>query len=88
MTIKGEIEIISTKPQRIIKKDPVAASTYFEHVSARAVGDIDALDRETLRLTEIDPLPFPDDFAMIFDCSEALKNSIRDVISHNRYNIK
>ncbi len=88
VNIKGEVEIISTNPKRIIKKDPVAASTHFEHVSARAVGDIEALDRETRRLTEVEPLPFPDDFTMIYDCSEALKNSIRDVISHNRYHIK
>ncbi len=87
VTIKGEIEIISTNPARLITKEPVAASTYFDHVSARAVGDIEALKPETRKLLEIEPLPFPDDFAMVYDCSEALKNSIRDVIIHNRYKI-
>ena len=79
---------MSAMPKRIITKDPVAASTYFEHLSARAIGDIEALDRETLRLIEVEPLPFPDDFEMINNCSEALKNSIRDVIRHNSYHIK
>ncbi len=88
VNIKGEVEFISAKPKRIIKKDPIAASTRFEYLSARAIGDIEALDRETRRLTEIEPLPFPDDFTMIYDCSEALKNSIRDVITHNRNIIK
>jgi hypothetical protein len=87
VNIKGEIEIISTVPSRLIAKEPVAASTHFEHVSARAVGDIEALKPESRRLLENEPLPFPDDFAMIYDCSEALKNSIRDVIIHNRYRI-
>lgn len=88
VNIKGEIEIMSAMPKRIITKDPVAASTYFENLSARAIGDIEALDRETLRLIEVEPLPFPDDFEMINNCSEALKNSIRDVIRHNSYHIK
>lgn len=88
VNIKGEIEIISANPSRLISKEPVAASTYFEHLTARAVGDIEALKPETRRLLENEPIPFPDDFAMIFDCSEALKNSIRDVIIHNRYKIK
>lgn len=88
VNIKGEIEILSTKPKRIIKKDPIAASTHFEHLSARAIGDIEALDRETRKLVETGPLPFPDDFTMIYDCSEALRNSIRDVIRHNRYHIQ
>ena len=87
VNIKGEIEIISTDPSRLITKEPVAASTYFEHLSARAVGDLEALKPETRRLLENEPLPFPDDYAMIYDCSEALKNSIRDVIIHNRYRI-
>jgi hypothetical protein len=87
VTIKGEIEIISTNPSRLITKEPIAASTYFEHLTARAVGDIEALKPETRKLLENEPLPFPDDLAMIFDCSEALKNSIRDVIIHNRYRI-
>jgi hypothetical protein len=86
--IKGEIEIISLNPKRILKKDPIAASTHFEHLSARAVGDIEALNQATRRLIEVGPLPFPDDFTMIYDCSEALKNSIRDVITHNKYYIK
>ncbi len=87
VNIKGEIEIISTNPSRLIATEPVAASTYFEHLSARAVGDLEALKPETRRLLENEPLPFPDDNAMIYDCSEALKNSIRDVIIHNRYRI-
>lgn len=88
VNIKGEIEIVSTNPRRLLSKEPVAASTYFEHLTARAVGDIEALKPETRRLLENEPIPFPDDFAMIYDCSEALKNSIRDVIIHNRYKIK
>ncbi|UCH15382.1 MAG: hypothetical protein JSV22_05300, partial [Bacteroidales bacterium] len=71
VNIKGEIEIVSTNPRRLISKEPVAASTYFEHLTARAVGDIEALKPETRKLLENEPVPFPDDFAMIYDCSEA-----------------
>lgn len=84
VSIKGEIEILSTEPRRLISKEPVGASTFFEHKSARAVGDIEALKPETLKLLDSEPLPYPDDFTMIYDCGDALRNSIRDVILHNR----
>ena len=83
-SIKGEIEIMSTNPRRLINKEPIGASTFFEHKSARAVGDIEALKPEARKLLESEPLPYPDDFTMIYDCGEALKNSIHDVILHNR----
>ena len=84
MSIKGEIEILSTEPRRLISKEPVGASTFFEHKSARAVGDVEALKPETRKLLDSEPLPYPDDFTMIYDCGDALRNSIRDVILHNR----
>jgi hypothetical protein len=84
VNIKGEVEVLSTGPRRLINKEPVGASTSFEHRSARAVGDIEALKPETRKLLDSEPLPYPDDFTMIYDCGELLKNSIRDVILHNR----
>ena len=46
-TIKGNLEIISVNPKQLLKKEPVAATTHFEHLSARAIGDINALKPET-----------------------------------------
>ena len=83
-TIKGNLEIISVNPKQLLKKEPVAASTHFEHISARAIGDINALKSETMKLIQVKPLPFPDDFGMIYDCTETLKLSIHDALRYNR----
>ena len=82
--IDGDVEILQTNPQNLLKKDPIGAETLFEHLSARAIGDLGALDAETMKLVEVEPLPFPTDFDMIFQCSETLKMAIRDILMRNR----
>ncbi|HEX2395076.1 MAG TPA: hypothetical protein VHI78_06995 [Bacteroidales bacterium] len=82
--ITGEIEFISANPQALLKKQPVAAGTHFEYVSARAIGDVNALSEETKKMIEAEPMPFPNDIQMILDCTEALKKSIHDAVNYNR----
>jgi hypothetical protein len=82
--ITGEIEFIATNPQSLLKKQPIAAGTHFEHISARAIGDLNALSPEKKNLVAIKPVPFPNDIQMIIDCTEALKKSIHEAISYNR----
>jgi hypothetical protein len=82
--IKGEIEFSSANPQALIKKQPIGAATHFEHVSARAVGDVNALTPESKQLIEMKPMPFPDDIRMVVDCTEALKKAINEAIQYNR----
>ncbi|MBN2215153.1 MAG: hypothetical protein JW723_13005 [Bacteroidales bacterium] len=84
VTLKGEIEVISDNPKRLISKDPISATTEFHHKSARAVGDIEALDEETKKAVGVKEIPFPDDITMIYDTSEALKQAITDVIRSKR----
>jgi hypothetical protein len=82
--IKGEIEFISTNPQSLLKKQPIAANTHFEYISARAIGDVNAVSPERKKLLAIKPVPFPNDIQMIIDCTEALKRSIHEAINYNR----
>ena len=88
VTLKGEVETISSNPKRVISKDPVSATTEFRHASARAVGDLDALDDETRKLIDTKEIPFPDDITMVYDTSEGLKQAITDVIRKNRQYVK
>lgn len=83
-TINGEVEFVSANPQALMKRQPIAAATRFEHVSARAIGDINALSPEKKNLVDLEILPFPDDIMMIIDCTEALKRSINEAIRYNR----
>ena len=82
--IDGDVEIFQMNPQNMLKKDPIGAETIFEHLSARAIGDLGALDQKTMDIVEVEPLPFPNDFDMILQCSENLKLAIRDILMRNR----
>lgn len=82
--ITGEIEFISVNPEALLKKQPIAAGTHFEFLSARAIGDVNALSEETRKMVEAEPVPFPPDIQMIVDCTEALKKSIHEAINYNR----
>ena len=41
--IDGDVEIVQLNPNRVLKRDPIGAESSFEHVSARAIGDVNAL---------------------------------------------
>lgn len=82
--IEGDIEIIQTNPDKLLKKDPIGAHSIFEHVSARAIGDEAALNARQLARTRSQILPFPSDIEMILRCSESLKNAIRGSVQSNR----
>ncbi|MFO7369502.1 MAG: hypothetical protein R6X09_04450 [Bacteroidales bacterium] len=82
--ITGEVEFLATNPQTLLKKQPIAASIRFEHISARAIGDLNALSPEKRKLVDLEPIPFPNDIQMIIDCTQALKNSIHEAINYNR----
>ncbi len=66
-----------------IRKEPIGAEHRFEHHSARAVGDIDALDAESKQMIEREAAPFPTDFEMLFMCTETLKPAIRVLMVYN-----
>jgi len=82
--IEGDIEMIQVNPNKLLKKDPMGAQSTFEHVSARAIGDVGALSPSQLERTKAQAIPFPSDIEMVIRCSEALKLAIRGSIQSNR----
>jgi hypothetical protein len=82
--IEGDIETIQVNPNKVLKKDPIGAQSFFENVSARAVGDIGALSTSQLERTKAQIVPFPSDIEMVVRTSNSLKNSIRGSIQTNR----
>jgi hypothetical protein len=82
-TIKGSLDMTSAIRKQLIKKEPVAATSHFEHLSARAIGDINALKPETQKLVQVKRIPFPDDFSMINDCKETLRHAVHDALRAN-----
>jgi len=82
--IRGEVEIMAMKPERLIQKEPFGASNQFEHYSARAIGDPAALTEEALKKTQQEKVPFPSDVEMVMTCTETIKPAIRNAIYANR----
>ena len=86
--IKGEVEILSMNPERLIQQQPFGAVNQFEHFSARSIGDEGALTEEALLMTQQEKVPFPSDVDMVLLCTETIKPAIRDVMYANRRYIK
>lgn len=82
--IEGTVEIYQMNPIKLIRKDPIGADSHFEHYSARAVGDLNALSSESLKMVESEPVPFPSDNEMVMRCSESMKMAIRGIMQRNR----
>ena len=57
--IEGDIETIQMNPNKLLKKDPMGAQSTFENVSARALGDIGALNASQLQKTKTQLMIFP-----------------------------
>jgi hypothetical protein len=82
--IDGDVELLQVNPNKALKKDPIGASSNFQNISARALGDLQALNQQQLERTKSKPVPFPSDVEMIIRCSDNLKMAIRGAIQNNR----
>ena len=82
--IDGDVEVIQLNPNKLLKKDPIGAQANFDHISSRALGDLQALNSDQIERTKTGPLPFPSDMEMVIRCSESLKMAIRGAIQNNR----
>jgi uncharacterized protein YceK len=82
--IDGDVEVIQTNPNKLVKKDPIGAQSNFENISSRAIGDLQALNADQLQRTKTSIVPFPNDIEMIMRCSQSLKLAIRGMIQNDR----
>lgn len=82
--IEGKVQYIDNYSGQIIKSVPVAADNHFDHISAMAIGDLDALSSKNRKYIGIKPLPFPADGDMIHEASETLKHMISRALRDNR----
>ncbi len=82
--IQGDVEMKALYPERTIKKEPIGATSNFEHISARAIGEVNALTPEQKKMLQSSIVEFPMDFEMIIMCTENLKNAIRGFMEANR----
>ncbi|MBU0765393.1 MAG: hypothetical protein KJ607_11225, partial [Bacteroidetes bacterium] len=86
--IEGKIDYVEKFTGKTLRTSPIAADNIFEHVSAMAVGDINALSEESKKIVGIKPLPFPPDLDMIHQAAGMLRLSVMDVLVNNKSLIK
>jgi hypothetical protein len=79
---KGILELTSANPKNCLQGTG-GSNHHFEHLSVRAIGDINALKPETKALLKTGRVPFPDNFSMIYDCTETLKMALHDALRAN-----
>jgi len=84
VTVEARVKYLQESPRQILKSELVSGSSVFEHVTARAVGDIKALLPEDLELLNNQPIPFPDDISMLYECIVPLREAIEDVMQENQ----
>jgi hypothetical protein len=82
--INGDVEVLQVNPSKMLKKDPLGAQSDFEYVSARALGDIQALSPRQIEKTKSKAVPFPSDMEMVLRCSETLKRAINGAVQNNK----
>ncbi len=82
--ISGEIEFVEANPQYLLQKFPIAGESYFEHITARIRGNPDALDPKDQELIHTLPAPYPNDFSMLYDCSQKLQKAVYDALNNNK----
>ncbi len=83
--IKGTVDFVELQPrEKLLAREPIGAQNVFNHVSARAVGDLAALDAEANKKIQNQAIPFPGDLEMIYNCIETLKPAINGAIQQNR----
>jgi hypothetical protein len=82
--LTGTVEFVALNPAMQLKKEPIGSETIFEWKSARAIGDVGALSPEQVRMTQVKPAPFPNDFDMIGRTTENIRKAVRDVIYRNK----
>jgi len=86
--IRGDVEILSLNPERMLQQEPFGAANQFEHYSARSIGDEGALTEEAMKKVQQEKIPFPTDVDMVLMCTETIKPAIRNAIYANRQYIQ
>jgi hypothetical protein len=80
--IRGEVEIISLTGQPVgsLAKVPFSASSQFKNVSYDLIGDPEAVEPGTLKLTEVEEEQFPTETALVKQAVENAKPIVQGII--------
>jgi len=86
--LNGNIQFEALNPEAMLYQEPISAEALFEWKAAKAIGDLGALSPDQQRLTQVQPVPFPNDYDMIGRTTENIRKSVHDIIFRNKGLIK
>lgn len=85
----GEVEFFELNPlERLIAQKPFGTETVFHHVSARAIGDVRALDADAMAFIKSKQIPFPSDEELIFNNAMRIQEAIHRILRSNQIYFK
>lgn len=79
-TVEALLEVYDLRASRVIRSQPLAATTLFENYASTFTGDRRALSNDTRRRIGNAPIPFPTGPAMILQAADELKPAFFDRI--------
>jgi hypothetical protein len=85
--ITGNVDFYDNKTSQLLKNEKISAESHFNYVFATAMGDLDALKKETAQKLNR-PVPFPNDLEMIGMANDYLKEAARNIIANNAFLFK
>jgi hypothetical protein len=77
IVVEGFVDIQQNSTRKLIKSYPITTQGNFQNISRIARGEIEALSEETRKTLGGQPVPFPDDFQMMFDAIPSLKIEVQ-----------
>jgi tetratricopeptide (TPR) repeat protein len=82
--VGGSIDFFDLRTDQLVRTNSLAVEALFEHYSAVAIGDQEALSEETAAKVGQQPVAFPPDEALLLDSVNLLKERSRNIIAANR----
>jgi hypothetical protein len=74
------VDIYKNSTRKLIKSYPFRTEGHFENIYRVAQGDIEALSEETRKTLGGQPVPFPDDFQMMYDAIPAIRSQVMPIL--------
>ena len=78
--IAGSIDFVNLASGQLMRSSPIASEYAFDYSWANAKGDMTAASAETKKMLNNRPMPFPNDFGMLLNTGQILKNMTKDII--------
>ena len=82
---RGSVDFYDDRQNKKVMSEPFATAFVFEHFSAVANGNKDALKPETQKKLGNRPIPFPSNFQMVMDGSQEIKKMVHSIVKRKKY---